>query len=410
MKCDIAAFFYKRGMKKFGLLILICWMNLVGAQEFKVKQSDDDILLTNNAKVSQEVWVRLNDLAINEYIQPGQTKKYINPEFFTQEKLDNSEIWYAYTYKALARDVKKILNEFDVALKESRSNLKRGYETINQAFYSLEVFEAFLEDEQQVSRVQNLKHYELHSFVEEVVLPKEKKLFHHLNINTKESHQELILSISRFLASNVDNESEIPLFVDTMNKIETLFYSYMSEGNEAKELGSLAQNDFKLFTKNPGTNIGVYITTNNFGTIERYDYPNMDTRGFDFEVAFSQRIIENRISKRRTLNLHGATSYVSFKDKSFDLKKSFITLGPQLRYTGYYENQVELIAEAGALIDITSKKYMVPTDKRQVGYYVGGEIALLFIRLGVRYYDHLAEPSLMPEGNLVYRAGIVAKF
>src|SRR5690606_26148238 len=106
-------------------------------------------------------------------------------------------------------------------------------------------------------------------------------------------------------------------------------------------------------------------------------YPEMDTRGFNFEVFASQRFHQSRVSKRRTINYHAAASYLSLKDKSFNLKKSIVGIGPEIRYTGYYENQVELIAEAGALLDITSDKYMVPGDKKQIGYYVGGQLSLL---------------------------------
>lgn len=71
---------------------------------------------------------------------------------------------------------------------------------------------------------------------------------------------------------------------------------------------------------------------------------------------------------------------------------------------------MQLIAGAGLTADITAEKYIPETDSRKFGFYAGGEISLLFIRLGMRYYSGLAEEALMPEGHWFYRLGIVGKF
>lgn len=388
-------------------LMLFVWSS---AQEFQIKQDDDDILFFNESEQTYEIWLRVQGTAYNEIVLPGQMKKIINSSHLTKEDLRNSEIIQAYSYRALAQDVLLSLDGFYDRLDKSRKLLNRGSKEVNQPFYRMDVFDEFLELEEQKQQKQNLKSSQLENFVASSVLPKSKNLMAKTNRDNSKSQKELLSVVSKFVATKVKHEGELPAFLEEMNKIETLFYQYLNEDNQTQELGSLEDNDFKLFTNNPGTELGVYITTNSFGKIERYDYPEMDTRGFNFEVFASQRFHQMRVSKRRTLNYHAAASYLSLKDKGFDLKKSFLTFGPQVRYTGYYENQVALIGEGGLLMDITADKYMMPKDKKQFGYYLGGEISLLFVRIGVRYYDRLTEPELSPEGKLFYRLGLVAKF
>lgn len=397
-------------IRKISVLFGLLCFALGFAQEFQVKQDDDDILFFNQTEQSIEVWVRMQQIAVNEVVQPGEMKKFINPAFLTKEDLRDSEILHAYTYKALTADVNKLFEDFYSQLKQKRKFLNRGAIPIDQPFYRLPVFDEFLENDDQKKQRQNLAAQNLESFVENVVIPQPKNLLNSANTDVEKPREELVKMVSKFIATRVMHDDEETLFLNQMNKVETLFYNYLNENNQAKKLGSLEQNEFKLFTDNPGTNIGIFITTNSFGKIERYDYPEMDTRGFNFEVFASQRFHQSRVSKRRTINYHAAASYLSLKDKSFNLKKSIVGIGPEIRYTGYYENQVELIAEAGALLDITSDKYMVPGDKKQIGYYVGGQLSLLFIRMGVRYYDQVAEPEFSPEGKVFYRLGLVAKF
>lgn len=391
-------------------LLLAVIFECVLAQQFKIRQDDDQILFFNESDRSVEVWVRMQDIAVNEVVIPGELKKFTHPEFFSPGDLEDSEIFYAYSYRALEADIKASLSNFYKELEQKRKILNRGYKTVNQPFYRTDMMQEFLETEEQKNRWQSLMARDLDDFTGEVVLPPSRNLLGNVHNHAEASVQKAVKEVSRFLATEVRDESENSMFRHQMNKLETLFYQYSDEDNTLKNLGSLKDNDFKVFTNNPGTDFGVYLTTNNIKLIRDYPYREMDTRGFNFEVQFSQRFAQSRVGKRRTLNYYGAASYLSLKDKEFELKKSFITLGPQLRFTGYYENQVQLIAETGIVLDITGEKYMAATDKRQFGMYAGGELSLLFIRLGMRYYSNLANDELMPEGNWFYRLGIVGKF
>ena len=396
-------------MKKIGGLVFMLLILMVNAQEFKIQQEDDDILFFNESKQTVEVWVRMQKIAINQIVPPGVLKKFDNPEYLKNDDLTDSEIYYAYTYRALEFDVKASLADFYKNLEENRKYLNRGLAVVNKPFYRTESFEEFLNSEGLI-QIKTLNAKDLEAFVNANVLPESKDLLGNVNKEAAKSKENLVNEVSKFLATQMRDEGEVDMFSQQMSKLEYLFSNYLNSNNQQVSLGSLEENEFKIFTKNPGTDVGVYITTNNLKLIRDYNYREMDTRGLNFEVQASQRLLETRVSKRRTLNYYAAASYLSLKDKEFDLKKSFINLGPQIRYTGYYENQVQLIGSAGVTMDITSNKHMNPDDKKQFGFYAGGEISLLIFRFGLRYYTNLTEPELSPEGNLFYRLGIVAKF
>lgn len=397
-------------IRKVSLVLAFLMSALAASQNFEVKQDDDDIIFFNQTENSVEVWLRMQNIAFNELLKPGEMKKVINPNYLTLEDLNDSEIVHAYSYRALLSDVKLTMQGFYDQLEKNRRLLNRGSRPIHQAFYTLESFDVFLNNPNQAGLKQTLNTQdELKDFVGNAVLPASKNLMDDFHQNVGKSRSELIEIIAEFVATEVRHEGEESIFLEKMQIIQSYFDKYDDFNNQTIALGDLENNDFKLFTGTPGFNVGVYIVTNNFGKIKRYDFPNMDTRGFNFEVAASYRFMENRLSKRRTLNYHASATYLNLIDDGFDLKKSFVALGPQIRYTGYYENQVELIGEAGVIFDITSNKNMVENDKRQFGYYVGGELSLLFVRLGVRYYDQLTVPELSPEGKLFYRLGLVLK-
>ena len=393
----------------FSLLIAFA-CQLVFAQQFQVKQDDDAILFFNESQQTVEVWVRMQQLAVNEVVIPGEMKKFVHPEFLTPADLEESEVFYAYSYKALEKDVELSLNQFFKELEAKRKILNRGYLAVNKPFYRTDKFVDFLDNQNEIQRWQTLPASELNAFLDDVVVPESKDLMVPAHQQAVQSRQQVMNQMNRFVTTTVRDESEINAFLMQMNKLETFFANYAATNNSRVDLGSLEDNDFKVFKGNPGTDFGVYLITNNLKLIRDYNYREMDTRGFNFEVYGAQRFAKSRIGKRRTLNYYGAASYVSLKDKEFGLKKSIVTVGPEIRYTGYYENQVQLIASTGLAADITAEKYMAPTDKRQFGMYAGGEISLLFIRLGMRYYSNLANEDLMPEGNFFYRLGIVAKF
>lgn len=390
----------------FGLMLSV----LAFAQNFEIKQDDDDVIFFNQSENSIEVWLRMQNIAFNELVKPGEMKKVINPNYLTEEDLINSEVVQAYSYRALLSDVKLSMQGFYDQLEKNRRLLNRGSRPINKAFYELESFNVFLNNPDQVGLRTNLNsEEEMMEFIEIAVIPPPKNLMDGFHQNSGKSRAALIALMHEFVSTEVRHEGEESIFIEKMQVLSSFFNRYNDLNNQTIAMGNLEDNDFKLFTGTPGFNFGVYIVTNNFGNIERYDFPNMDTRGFNFEVAASYRFMENRLSKRRTLNYHASATYLNLVDDGFDFKKSFMTLGPQIRYTGYYENQVELIGETGVIFDITANKNMAENDKRQFGYYFGGEISLLFVRLGVRYYDRLTEPELSPEGKLFYRLGLVLK-
>ncbi|MDO5656334.1 MAG: hypothetical protein Q4G27_09365 [Flavobacteriaceae bacterium] len=392
---------------KYLPLFLIPWCF---AQEVKIKQDDDQILIFNESDHTVEVWVRLNKLAFNEVLISGEMKKLKHPKYLTPEDLNASEILYAYSYRALEQDVARSLNQFYKNLEQKRKILNRGYKPVNQPFYRTELLHHFVTAEEDLIRLKQLPPQELNLFISEIILPHSKDLLGKVHQNAQKSKDKLMRDVAHFFATSIHDESENNMFLTEMNRLQTYFDQYSSIHNQRKDLGSLEQNNFKIFTNNPGTDFGVYLTTNNLKLIRDYNYREMDTRGFNFEVYAAQRLFQTRVAKRRTLNYYAAASYLSLKDKEFGLKKSFVNLGPEIRFTGYYENQVQLVAGAGLTTDITAKKYLAPLDKRQLGYYAGGELSLLFIRLGMRYYSGLASEDLMPEGKWFYRLGIVAKF
>ena len=397
-------------MKKLLLLITILGIQILLAQEFKIKQDDDAILFFNESEQTVEVWVRMKDMAINEVVAPREMKKFNNPDYLTPEHLENSEIFYAYTFRALAHDVTKSLELFEKDLANKRKILNRGYQAVNQPFYRTKNFEQFLDSASEIQQWEILAAKDLDKFTSEIVVPQSRDLLANVNQNAANNREKVIQSINKFLTTIIKDESENSMFLQQMNRFETLFTNYEKVANQRKDLGNLADNGFKVFTNNPSTDFGVYMTTNNLKLIKDYNYREMDTRGFNFEVYAAQRFAKTRVGKRRTLNYYGAASYLSYKDKEYELKKSFINIGPEIRYTGYYENQVQLIAGAGLTADITAEKYIPETDSRKFGFYASGEISLLFIRLGMRYYSGLAEEALMPEGHWFYRLGIVGKF
>ena len=394
---------------KYGCVLLLL-AGLTFAQQFQIKQDDDAILFFNESKQTVEVWLRIQQLAVNEVVVPGEMKKFVHPEYLKPEDLTDSEVFYAYSYKALEKDVERSLNQFFTEIENKRSILNRGYEKVNLPFYRTERFQVFLDNPDETERWKSLNSNGLNAFIQELIIPESRDLMISAHKDAPKSRQNVTALMNRFLSNNVVDESEYPLFVNQMNQLETFFAAYSDLNNVKKDLGSLQDNGFEVFTGNPGTDIGVYMTTNNLKLVRDYNYREMDTRGFNFEVYAAQRFAKTRVGKRRTVNYYGAASYLSLKDKEYGLKKSFINLGPEVRYTGYYENQVQWVLGAGITADITAEKYIAPEDKKQFGFYAGTEISLLFIRLGIRYYSNLAEKDLMPEGNLFYRGGIVAKF
>lgn len=397
-------------IRKVSVFMGMIFSILASAQNFEIKQDDDDIIFFNQTEKSIEVWLRMQNIAFNELVKPGEAKKVVNPNYLTEEDLNNSEIIRAYSYRALLSDVQLTMTGFYDQLEKNRRLLNRGSKPIHQPFYALESFDMFLNHPlRETSKPTGQSEAEVKNFVKNSVVPQSKGLMDDYHKNSEESKMELIEIMTEFVSTEVLHEGEESIFMEQMQKIKSYFDDYNDFSNLAQNLGNLENNDFSLFTGTPGFNFGVYITTNNFGKIKRYDFPDMDTRGLNFEVAGSYRFKENRLSKRRTLNYHASATYLSLIDDGFDFKKSFVTLGPQVRYTGYYENQVELIGEMGAVFDITSNKNMAEEDKRQFGYYFGAEASLLFFRLGVRYYDRLTEPELSPEGKLFYRLGLVIK-
>ena len=74
-------------IRKISVLFGLLCFALGFAQEFQVKQDDDDILFFNQTEQSIEVWVRMQQIAVNEVVQPGEMKKFINPAFLTKEDL-----------------------------------------------------------------------------------------------------------------------------------------------------------------------------------------------------------------------------------------------------------------------------------------------------------------------------------
>lgn len=378
-------------------------------QNLTVKQDDDDILFFNESNQTIELWFRMQQKAINQIILPGKMKKFDNPKFLTREDLENSEIFYAYSYRALEQDVAQSLTKFYADLEKKRKHTRHGYDKIDQPFYSIETFKKFTRSKN-INTTNDEIFKDFGEFVSTHLIPESRELLSNVHGNSNKYRHDVKTKMIQFLNTKVDNSSENAMFLNQLNQLESFFLQYKDIANERHTFGSLKDLGFETFKNNPSTDFGVYMTTNDFDVVKHIDLPKMDTRGFNFEVYAAQRFAKSRVGKRRTFNYYGAASYLSYKDKLYGLKKSFVNIGPEVRFTGYYNNQFQLIGSAGISMDITSDKYMVDDDSKKFGYYFGGDLGLLFIRFGMRYYSNIAEKEFLPEGHWFYRAGLVAKF
>ena len=72
-------------IRKIGVMMMSLFCATSFAQEFEIKQDDDDVLFFNQSEQTVEVWVRMQQMAISEVVKPGEMKKFVNSDYLTKE-------------------------------------------------------------------------------------------------------------------------------------------------------------------------------------------------------------------------------------------------------------------------------------------------------------------------------------